>query len=292
MELPDFVYHRPATLVDACDLGKTYGSKGRYLAGGTEVLVDLRQRRFCTEHVISLTSVPDLNSIQATGGGLRIGAMVTLTEVAESSAVRQAFPTLCDAILHIGSEQIRNQATIGGNICGAVPCADTPPICIAGAAELRLAGPSGERNVPLRDFFVGPRESVLLPGELLVQIVIPTQPGHSGTSYQRFSLRHGSALAVASVAARLVVDGARIADAGVVLGAVAPIPLPAASCVALLQGNEPSEELLALAGAAAAQEAQPISDIRGSEAFRRHLVQVLTVRAVHEAFERARRTPS
>jgi carbon-monoxide dehydrogenase medium subunit len=287
MELPDFTYHRPTTLVEACELGRIHGSKGRYLAGGTEVLVDLRQRRFDTEHIISLGWVPDLGSIQLSGNVLRIGAMVRLAEIVESAVVQQVFPTLCEAVLHIGSEQIRSHATIGGNFCGAVPCADTPPICVACGAELGLIGPAGERTVPSRDFFVGPRESVLQPGELLVQIVIPPQPTNSGMSYQRFSLRHGSALAVASVAARVVLDGPNIAEAAVVLGAVAPIPLPAVQCAARLQGNTPSEELFETAAAAAAKEARPISDIRGSEEFRRHLVQVLTVRALREAARRA-----
>ncbi len=287
--MSELTYHRPATLAEAQALGVTYGGAARYLAGGTEVLVDLRQGRYPTEHVISLASIPDLNTICLSADRLHIGAMVTIAAVAESNDVNRVLPSLCHAASCIGSVQIRNRATIGGNFCGAVPCADTPPICIAAGAELRLADSSGERMVAARDFFRGPRESVLQPGELLVAIIIPVQPESSGASYQRFSLRHGSALAVASVAARVVLVGTKVADAAVVLGAVAPIPLPASECAASLLGQEPSDELFVRAAETAAEEAKPISDIRGSEQFRRELVRVLTVRALREAVDRAGR---
>ncbi len=287
MGIPDFAYHRPATLAEACNLGRTYGNQARFLAGGTEVLVDLRQKRFVPEHVIALGSVPDLNRIRAGGDLLGIGSMVKLEVIAESADVKRLFPALRDAVAHIGSVQIRSRATIGGNFCGAVPCADTPPVCIAGDAALRLVGVDGERTLPAREFFRAPRQAALVPGELLVEILIPLQPEASGLSYQRFSLRSGSALAVASVAARIVLEGSSIAAATVVLGAVAPIPLPAPECAQLLEGQRPSVELFSRAAERAAAEAQPISDIRGSDAFRRELVRVLTSRALQEATARA-----
>lgn len=288
MSQTGITYHRPTTLSEACDLGREFGAAGRYLAGGTEVLVDLRQGRFDTEHVISLQSVAgELNRISLTGGGLRIGALATIQDVAESDPVRQSFPVLGHAALRIGSVQIRSRATIGGNFCGAVPCADTPPVCIAGGARLRLVGPAGERTVAARDFFRGPRESILQPGEVMAEIIVDAQPEHSGLSYQRFHLRHGSALAVASVAARIILDAGTISHADVVLGAVAPVPLPAVQSSALLEGNEPTAELFAAAADAAAAEAKPISDVRGTESFRRELVRVLTVRALGEALQRA-----
>jgi carbon-monoxide dehydrogenase medium subunit len=218
MVLPDFAYHRPDNLADACTLGRTHGPDARFLGGGTDVLVDLGQGGCGTKHLISLGSIPDLNRIHAKPGLLHIGAMVTIEEVARSAEVMQVIPALCKAASRIGSVQVRNRATIGGNFCGAVPCADTPPIGIAGDASLQIVGPDGERIVAARDFFVGPRESVLEPGELLVEIRFAHQPPSSGMSYQRFSLRHGSALAVASVAARVVLEGHTITDASVVLG--------------------------------------------------------------------------
>lgn len=296
MEIPEFVYHRPATLAEACELGRTYGDEARFLAGGTELLVDLKQKRHSAGHMISLRDIPDLGLISLEGESLRIGAMATLEEVAASDVVQRIFPTLCEAVLTIGSVQIRNQATIGGNFCGAVPCADAPPICIAGEAQLRITGVDGERILPAEEFFIAPRASALQPGELLVEILIPFQPQNSGASYQRFSLRHGSSLAVASVAARIILEkeeekknrkDKRIADARVVLGAVAPTPLPTLDCMDLLAGQQPSEELYRRASKVAAEEAKPITDIRGSEDFRRSLVEVLTFRALREAAARA-----
>ena len=288
METPEFTYHRPTTLAEACELGRSLGDQVCYLAGGTDLFVDLKQKRRTTGHVISLATIPGLDGITIDNGSLRIGAMTRLTGVGRSEEVKQAFPALSDAVSAIGSEQIRNQGTIGGNFCGAVPCADSPPICIAGEARLRISDGASERTLPAEEFFSSPRVNALMPGEVLMEVTIPDQPAHSGASYQRFSLRHGSALAVASVAARLVVEDGMIGDARVVLGAVAPIPLPAVGCAGELIGQEPSEDLFRKAAAVAASEARPLTDIRGSEGYRRDIVEVLTLRALQEAMVRAR----
>jgi carbon-monoxide dehydrogenase medium subunit len=288
MEVAQFSYHRPTTLVEACELGRTLGDKARYLAGGTELLVDFRKERDAAEHLIALHRVPDLKGIREDAESLRIGALSTLAEVSESPLVRRAFPALCEAVLTMAGVQIRNQGTIGGNFCRAVPCADTPPICIAGEARLRLVTTGGERSLPAEEFFIGPRETLLQPGELLAEILIPAQPAASGASYQRFSLRRGSALAVASVAARVTLKNKKISDARVVLGAVAPVPLPATECAKGLVGRAPSSDLFARAARSAAAEARPITDLRGSEAYRRDLIQVLAARAFAEATARAR----
>lgn len=287
METAELTYHRPTTLAEACQLGRVHHDDGCFLAGGTELVVDLNQKRFSVRHLIALGDVPGLDSIRLDGDCLSIGAMVRLEDIARSDDARQAYPALGEAVSAIGSLQVRNQGTIGGNFCGGVPCADAPPVCIAGGAQLRIAGPNGERDLPAREFFHAPRETALESGELLTEIRIPAQPESSGASYQRFSLRHGSALAVASVAARIVLQDDRIGDALVVLGAVAPIPLPAVECSGLLIGEQPSAELFEQAARAAAAEAQPITDIRGSESFRRSLVEVLTLRALYEATTRA-----
>ncbi len=287
METPEFTYHRPTTLAEACELGRTLGEQVCYLAGGTDLFVDLKQKRRSARHVISLATVPGMDGIVIDGESLRIGAMTSLTDVARSQEVQKAFPALSEAVSTIGSEQIRNQGTIGGNFCGAVPCADSPPVCIAGEAVLRISNGTDERTLPAEVFFSSPRVNALAPGEVLLEITIPAQPAHSGVSYQRFSLRHGSALAVASVAARLVLDGEKIGDARVVLGAVAPVPLLATGCAGELTGKVPSEDLFRAAAAAAAKEARPITDIRGSEEYRRDIVEVLTFRALQEAVVRA-----
>jgi carbon-monoxide dehydrogenase medium subunit len=288
MAVVDYTYHRPRTLAEALELGRTHGVDGRYLAGGTELLVDLRSRRDAASHVISLRDVPGLDTIARDDDGtLHIGALATLTAVASSPAVREALPVLAEAILRMGSVQIRNQGTIGGNFARAVPCADTPPVCLAAEASLHLAGAGGERTLPAQDFFLGPRRTVLEPGEMLVEILIPPQPARSGAAYERFQLRKGMALAVAAVAARVVLMKEQITDARIYLNAVGPLPIRATRAMELLGGQEPAAKLFAKAGALAAAAAQPIDDLRGSADFRRELVAVLTGRALAAAAERA-----
>jgi CO/xanthine dehydrogenase FAD-binding subunit len=290
MSAAGFTYHRPATLADACALGLRLGADAAFLAGGTELLPDFRRGREAATHLIALDRITELAGIRTGVVGLRIGALATVAAVAASAEVRGWLPALAEAAGALGSPPIRSLATIGGNFCRAVPCADLPPVGIVAEARLRLVGVRGNREVTAERFFVGPRKTVLEPGEILQEIVIPPQPARAGTSYQRFARRSGSALAVASVAARMVLAGDRIAEARIALGAVAPTPCLALRAAALLRGQAPSADLFALAAAAAADEANPITDIRGSEGFRRELVHVLTRRALEQATARARET--
>ncbi len=287
METPDFTYHRPTTLAEACELGRTLEDEVHFLAGGTDLFVDLKQKRKRADHVISLTGLTGLDGITVDDGALRIGAMTRLTVIARSPEVRASYPALGEAVSAIGSEQIRDQGTIGGNFCGAVPCADSPPICIAGEALLEISDGSTSRSLPAGDFISEPRVNALRPGEVMTAVVIPPQPSGSGASYQRFSLRHGSALAVASVAARLVIDDGTISGARVVLGAVAPFPLRATRSADAIIGQVPTETTFREAARLAGVEARPICDIRGSDDFRREIVEVMTFRALVEAAERA-----
>ena len=287
MEICDLTYHRPATLAEACELGEELGDRARYLAGGTDILVDLKQGRYATDHLIALAGVTELRELSFDGNLLRIGGLVTLEELVQSDVVRDAFPALGEAAALMAAVQIRNRATIGGNFCAAVPCADTPPICMVAGASLRLVGSGGERTVIADDFFVGPRDTVLQPGEVLAEILIPAQPPGSGSCYQRFARRRASALAVASVAARLIIADGEIVDARVALGAVAPVPLVAQGTCDLLRGEAPGEGVFSRAGEKAASEATPITDVRGREGFRRDIVEVLTDRALHECVRRA-----
>ena len=287
MEICDFTYHRPASLDEACALGRELGTSARYLAGGTDVLVDLKTRRYEIGHLIALAGVPELSAIRADADGLHVGGTATLAAVAGSEAVRDAFPPLAEAISLMAAAQIRSRGTIGGNFCAAVPCADTPPICVAGGASVRIVGPDGERWIAAADFFTGPRRTVVRAGEVLAEILIPPQPAGSGARYERFGRRCSSVTAVAAVAARLVLEEGRVADARVVLGAVAPTPLLVREAGEALHGSEPSEVGFALAARAAADAAQPITDVRGTEDYRRSLVETLTKRALREAYARA-----
>lgn len=287
MEICDFAFHQPTTLAQACELGREHGSAARFLAGGTELLADLKQQRDATQHVIELNSIPGLNEINADEKHLRIGAAASLNDIAESPGVVSNFPALSEAIMTMAAVQIRNRGTMGGNFCGAVPSADTPPICIAYGALARIAGVDGDRTVSAEEFFVGPRETVLQHGELLAEVLLPIPPKQSGASYQRFAMRRATALAVAGVAARIDLSGKGIENARVALGAVAPVPLLVEKCGEMLAGSSPSEKLFSSVAEIAAGEARPITDLRGGEVFRRDLVQVLTMRALSEATARA-----
>jgi carbon-monoxide dehydrogenase medium subunit len=287
MTIAATAYHRPASLAEACALGRHYGSDAVFLAGGTELIPDYQRDRETARHLIALESIHELRGISEQDGVLRIGALTTVAEVAASALVRARLPALADAALAIGSPQIRNMATIGGNFCRAVPCADTPPAAIVCAARVRVVGVLGTGELDAESFFTGPRKTALGPGDVLVEIIVPAQPHHSGTSYQRFARRSGPALAVAAVAARVTLEQGRITGARIALGAVAPTPLLAARAAAMMEGEAPSDALFERAGTWCAEDARPISDVRGSADFRRELVGVLTRRALREAVTRA-----
>lgn len=300
MQIPALGYRRPTTLLEACQEGARLGEAARYLAGGTDLLIDLKQRRVRLEHVISLAALEELRSIalgevvlaegQAAASVLRIGARATLSEVAASALVREHAPGLAEAIETMAAVQIRNRATIGGNFCASVPCADTPPMCIAYEAALRIATPGGERVVLAESFFRAPRVNVLTAGELLAEILLPLEhsaDGTRGAAYERFSRRRSMSLAVAAAAVCVQLKDGHVTRARLALTSVAPTPYFAEESSALLVGQEPSAALLAQVAASAAAEALPISDLRGSATYRRDLVQELTTRALSRALARA-----
>lgn len=287
MTITATAYHRPSSLAQACALGRELGGDAAFLAGGTELVPDYQRGRETAPHLIALDTIEELRGIRLEGGQLRVGALTTIAQVASSPLVRDWFPVLADAARAIGSPQIRTRATIGGNFCRAVPCADTPPAAVVAGARVRLMSPAGRREIEAERFFTGPRQTVLQPGEVLVELLVPVQPPHSGASYQRFARRRGPALAVAAVAARLQLVDGRVAGARIALGAVAPVPLLATRAMAVLEGEVPTPELFAIAAAVSAEEALPINDLRGTAAFRRELVTVLARRALGEAAVRA-----
>ncbi|MFH1810702.1 MAG: xanthine dehydrogenase family protein subunit M [Pseudomonadota bacterium] len=287
MQLSDLQHHRPTDLVTASALARQLGPGARFLAGGTDLLVDLKQRRIEAQHLISLTSVAELRGIRLDGGVLRLGASTTLSEIADSALVQSAAPALVDTVRTMAAVQIRNRATLGGNFCAAVPCADTPPTCIVSDATLRLLGPDGERSMAAAEFFVGPRQTVLKPGEILVEVRLPAASPGSGAAYHRFSRRRYTSLAVAGVAAWLKLRDGRIDQARVAMSSVAPTPLVGHKTEALLVGQPPELELFTRAGTQAAQEAMPITDQRGTIPFRRDLVDTLCRRALAQALARA-----
>jgi len=219
--IPDLAFHRPATIGEACALSRTLGPAAAFLAGGTELLPDFHRGRESARHLIALNRIAELHGITEGDDGLHIGALVTLAEVAASPQVQSILPALATAALAVGSAQVRSVATIGGNVCRAVSCADLPPVLIAAEGWLRLIGTNGERTLPLEHFLLGARKTALEWGEMLVEVVVPHQPRGSGAEYERFARRRGSSLAVAAVAARVTLTRDRIGGARITLGAVA-----------------------------------------------------------------------
>jgi carbon-monoxide dehydrogenase medium subunit len=268
-----------------------HAPNARLLAGGTDLLVDLKAGRVKIDHLVSINRVRALHGVAVTRSALRISALTTVTQLDRAQVVREQFRPILDATAQMAVPQIRNVATVGGNICSAVPCADLPPILTAMNASVVLWSPKGQRNVPLQTFFTGVRETALHEDEVLAAILVPALPSAFGAAYARFGLRNGNAVAVASVAAGLTLGSDNtVRDARIVLGAVAPIPKLAKSAGAGLIGQPADEDALRSAANAAREEAEPISDVRSSADYRRELVGVLAYRALIGARHRAKET--
>ena len=285
-----FEYFAPQSLAEAIALFGEKGEGGRALAGGTDLVPQIKEggKIPLPAYVVSLRHLPELRGIEfSESDGLRIGAGVTMAELAESPLVRERYPALADGAGVVGSVQTMNMATVGGNVCNAAPSADTAPPLLAYGALAVIAGPDGERELPLAEFWLGPNATALQPGELLRELRLPVPPPNSGGVYVRRTPRKQMDIAVVGVAVLLTLDGDRIERARIALGAVAPTPIRSPETEAALEGQTASESLFAQAAQTAAAEARPISDQRGSAEFRRHLVRVLTRRTLTSALARA-----
>ena len=286
MIVPEFEYCVPGSVQEACSMLAQYGGKAKVLAGGTDLMVKMKNRLLKPEYLVSLKNLEELRGIRYVAGrGVVIGSRTTHNEVISSALLREKYRSVCEAAHTMAAYQVRNVGTIGGNLVNAVPSADMPPILIALGAVVRIVGVKGEREMLLEDFFVGPNRTVLEADEILVEVVIPDQRT-TGSNYIKFGLRKAGALAVAGVASSVEMDGEVIKGAKVVMGAVAPTPLRAREAESFLCGKAVSQELLEEAGKVAAKESKPISDIRGSAEYRRNLVYVLTKRSLKAAIER------
>lgn len=282
-------YLRPSTIAEAVRALSAANGAARPLAGGTDIIVDVREGRRAVDLLVDIKAIPELLELDyQPSRGLRMGAAVPCYRLAEDPDLRRAYPGLVDAASLIGGVQIQSRATVGGNLCTSSPAADTAPALIALGATCVLAGPAGERRVPVERFFVGPRRNVLGDGELLIAIELPPPAPGAGSAYLRFIPRNEMDIAVVGVGVWLRLDGEVIVDARVGLGAVAPTPLLVGAAAEALVGQLATRERFEAAAAAARSAAAPITDMRGSERQRRHLAAVLTRRAIERAVERAR----
>ena len=290
--LKTFEYFAPKSLPEALSLLQERGEEGRALAGGTDLVVQVKEggKIPTPSYLVSLRRLPELRGIDfSERDGLRIGATVTMTEAAESAPVRERYRALADGAEIVGSIQTMNMATIGGNVCNAAPSADTAPPLLTYEAVAIIAGPKGDRDVPIEEFWLGPNQTALQQGELLRELRLPAPPANTGGVYVRQTPRKQMDIAVVGVAVLLTLgQGDRIERARIALAAVAPTPIRARMAEAALEGKAASEALFAQAAETATSEANPIGDVRGSAEFRRHLVRVTTERCLHEAAQRAR----
>ena len=283
MALSEVKTYYPENLRDAVRLLSEL-VETRVLAGGTDLLTDIKEGLVSTKNLISIQKVKALKRIEIDNSKIRIGALVTPQKIASDSLIKQHIPALAFAAGSMAATQIRSMATIGGNICSAVPSADLPPSLIAANATVQLSCSESSRELSLAEFFTGPRETICSTHELLTFISIPLPLPKTGSSYQKLTLREANALAVASAAACLSLKNGIINRAVIVLGAVAPTPMLASKTSKYLIGKEPSQELFEKAGLKAKGESKPISDLRSSIWFRNEIIQVLTHRVLTEAW--------
>ena len=273
-----FTYLNPATVEEAVALFGKHRETARYMAGGTDVIVKVKEGWMGPDYLINLKQIPgldDLHKNEATGE-LTIGALVTHAVLEQSLLIRNEYPIIYDAVSNIGSLQVRNMGTIGGNLVNAVPSADgaIPLIALDGTALLK--GPEGERSVMVKDLFVKPYETVLTPGEILTKITIPAQAPRTGSAYIKFGRRAAMELPLIGIGVLLVVDEdlSTCTRARICLGVAGPTPLRAVNAELMLEGQPVTSELLTEAGNTAAEESQVRDSVRGQAWHRKEMIRV------------------
>ncbi len=288
--MQDFEYRAPRTLSEAVALMAEKGEVARVLAGGTDILVQLRGGRRRVERIVDVKHVPELNEMTfSRESGLVLGAAVPCYLLYQNPEVAQAYPGIMDAASMIGGIQIQGRASVGGNLCNAAPSADAIPPLIVHGATCAIAGPQGTREIAVEEFCTAPGRNVLEDGELLVSMRIPAPADGSAGRYLRFIPRNEMDIAVAGVGSwvQLSQDNRSFVSARVALASVAPTPLFVEEAGARLAGREVNKEAIEDAAQAAMDAARPISDMRGTIQQRRHLVGVLTRRTLEGAIARA-----
>jgi carbon-monoxide dehydrogenase medium subunit len=289
--LEDFDFASPKTLAEALAILASNGDRARLIAGGTDILVQMRAGRRTADVVVDVKNIPELNEVSYDSQkGLVLGAAVPCYLIYQNKQVASAYPGLIDSASLIGGIQIQGRASIGGNLCNAAPSGDAIPPIIALSGVCNIASSSGIRQVSAEEFCTGPGQNQLKPGEMLVSIAFPPPQAHSGTNYQRFIPRNEMDIAVAGVGSHVVLDGSgqNFVSARIALASVAPTPVFAKDAGDSLAGKPVSEASIQEASEKAMADAKPINDMRGTIRQRKHLIGVLTRRTLNNAVERAR----
>ena len=287
--MQDLRYARASNVAEATRLLADGGPTARVLAGGTDVIVQARERTHEIALFVDVKHIPEVVAVRgADGDGLTLGAATPCYRIYGDAAVRKAYPALIDATSLIGGTAIQGRASLGGNLCNSSPAADGVPPLIALGATAIIAGPGGDRRVPVAHFTTGPGQNVLKEGEFVVALEVPAPRPESGARFLRFIPRNEMDIAVVNVASSLRFDGGNVAEACVVVGAAAPTVLLVEEATEVLVGHPLSDDTIAAAAAAASSAVRPIDDMRGSVRQRRHLAGVLTERTLRDAARRAR----
>jgi len=283
MNKPDYL--APTSLEEALETVGQQTEGVQIIAGGTDLVPRMRSRVIEPKLLVDLRLL-NLDGIEKTADGIRIGASATHTDILESDLLAEHCPALCEAAADIAGPPIRNRGTVGGNLVNASPAADLAPPLLVYDAVVILAKAGSKREIPLVDFFTGPGQTVLAADELLTEIRIPAVPPNTTSKFIKLGKRKAMAVAVVSAAARLTIDQAgKISQARIALGSVAPTPIRARKAEASLEGQSPSSDLFTEAGQIAGSESSPISDIRASGSYRKKMVAVLTRRALEAAWQ-------
>lgn len=283
-------YEAPETLEVATALLANAGGEARVLAGGTDLLIQMRGDMVEPSLVVDIKNIAEMRTLAEDGGQYRLGAAVTGMEVMEHVGFNAAWPGVVDGVKLIGSIQIRGRATVGGNVCNASPAADSVPALIAAGAIACIAGPGGRREVPVEDVATAPGKTTLAKGEIVVSLLFPKRPAHSGDSYLRFTPRTEMDIAVVGAGVNLTLDdGGKCVAARVSLGAVAERALLVDAAADVLIGSNLDNAAIERLSAAASAACRPIDDKRGTIEFRTQVAGVLAERAARIALERAGR---
>ncbi len=289
MYISDFNYHKPQSLKEACRILAS-SPDAALLAGGTDLLVEIKQGLRHHQDIVSINDIPELKLINIENNYLQIGAAVTHNEIANSKIIKGFCPAISESAAKIGSDQIRNVGTIGGNLCTGASCCDMGPILLALDAALEIFSTKGTRTVSLRDFFINHKETSLNNGEVLSKIIVSKTQSETGAYFEKFGLREAASISVASVAAVIESENGMCTNACIVIGAVAPTPRISNKANQILKGCKITEltensPLLVKTGEAASDDSLPIDDIRSSTEYRRDLIKSLTQRAVLKALK-------
>ncbi len=282
-----FDFFKPESADAAVEALAAHSPNVRILAGGTDAVVDLKHVPDSPGLVVDVSQLKELKGIEVTDAGLRIGAGVTHTEIMKHPLIKEHAPALIDAAHTIGAVQTRNLGTLGGNLVTCVPSMDSGPTLMALEAEVTVTGPTGKRTIPLGDFFVGPRKTILEKDALLLEIIVPAANLGKPASFIKFGLRKGQALALVNAASVLWIEDGKFKDVRISLGAVAPVVIRAPKAEAILEGQSVTELLVDEAAKTAVSEAKPIDDFRASKEYRNDLIEVGVRRTLKGAIDAA-----